>query len=144
LKLNTPANKRYEGFMHAINESGVEHILVETVLSELEKHEHRKMAIELLNEHPDIDGVFASSDMIAAKLIDVAKSFKKKVPKDIKIVGYDDVSIAALISPALTTIRQPIEQMGKLLVELIIKQIDGEVINIENILPVELIERKST
>lgn len=144
LILNTPANKRFEGFLAAVKENNMEYMVVETELSGFKNNNYREMAEKLLNEHPDVDGIFASSDLIAAIIADVAKTMKKKIPKELKIVGYDDISFAALINPPLTTIRQPIELMGQKLIEVIIKQINGDEINMENMLPVELIERKST
>ena len=98
----------------------------------------------LFRDYPDIDGVFASSDIIGATTVIVANSLGKKIPQDLKIIGYDDILNASLIVPALTTIKQPIEEMGKLAVELIIKQSEKEEISMEYILPIKLIERGTT
>lgn len=144
LELNTPANKRYKGFMDVVKEKNIEHVVVETRLNDFGNQEYKKIISDLFHEHPDIDGVFVSSDMIGATLISVSKSIKKKIPKDIKIVGYDDISIASLMVPSLTTIRQPIEEMGRLSIDLIVRQIEGKEISIENIMPITLIERKTT
>jgi len=62
----------------------------------------------------------------------------------LKIVGYDDISIASLIVPPLTTIRQPIEKIAQLAIDAIINQVNGKKVNAESILPIELIERKTT
>lgn len=144
LVLNTPANKRYQGFLDVVEEKNIEHVIVETKLNDFGNQEYKRIIDDLFHEHPDIDGVFVSSDFIGAKLINFLRSINKEIPKDIKIVGYDDISIASLIVPSLTTIRQPIEQMGQLAIELIIRQIEGEKISMENTLPITLIERKTT
>lgn len=144
LNLNTPANRRYEGFMAVAGESGVGHIVVESQFNDISGHDHNDMINILLAEHPDIDGVFASSDMIAAALINEARRRKKRIPQDIKIIGYDDIALASIIRPALTTVRQPKEEMGKRLIELLMKQIDEEEVLFENILPISLIERETT
>lgn len=144
LELDTPANKRCQGFLDVVRQNNIEHVVVETTLNDFGNPEYVKIIKELFEQHPDIDGVFVSSDMIGATLISVSKSLKKKIPKDIKIVGYDDISIASLIVPPLTTVRQPIEQIGKRAIELIVKKIEGEEVTIENMLPVTLIERKTT
>ncbi|MNP77027.1 Ribose operon repressor [compost metagenome] len=82
--------------------------------------------------------------MIAASLIQVGHEFNKKIPEDIKIVGYDDINIASLIVPPLTTIKQPIEDIGKLLIKVLIDKIENREVELENILPITLVERKTT
>lgn len=142
LSLNTPANKRYEAFSDVTKKLDIETTLIEIKLDTFDGY---KSKIEkLFRDYPDIDGVFASSDIIGATTVIVANSLGKKIPQDLKIIGYDDILNASLIVPALTTIKQPIEEMGKLAVELIIKQIEKEEISMEYILPIKLIERGTT
>ncbi|MDK2903039.1 MAG: LacI family transcriptional regulator, sucrose operon repressor [Clostridiales bacterium] len=144
LVLNTPANNRYKAFMDIVKEHNIENVVVETKLNVFDTDEYKKLIIKLFENHPDIDGVFASSDLIAATIINAAKEIGKEVPKDLKIVGYDDINIAKLIVPPLTTIRQPIEAMAQKIIEIILGQIEGKEVNRENILPITLIEREST
>ncbi len=61
-----------------------------------------------------------------------------------KIVGYDDINVANLVVPSLTTVRQPIKEIARKAIELILRQIDGEKVEKENILPITLIERETT
>lgn len=143
LILNTPANNRYKAFMDVVKEHNIENVVVETKLNVFDTDEYKKLIIKLFTDHPDIDGVFASSDLIAATIINAAREIGKEVPKDLKIVGYDDISIAKTIVPPLTTIRQPIEEMAKKTIEIILDQIDGEEVSIENVLPITLVERES-
>ncbi|AEF16978.1 transcriptional regulator, LacI family [Thermoanaerobacterium xylanolyticum LX-11] len=143
LVLNTPANNRYKAFMDVVKEHNIENVVVETKLNVFDTDEYKKLIIKLFTDHPDIDGVFASSDLIAATIINAAREIGKEVPKDLKIVGYDDISIAKTIVPPLTTIRQPIEEMAKKTIEIILDQIDGKEVSIENVLPITLVERES-
>ncbi|MEZ0536369.1 LacI family DNA-binding transcriptional regulator [Caldicellulosiruptoraceae bacterium PP1] len=143
LELNTPANKRYQGFLDVVKENNIDYVVVETRLNNFDQEEYKRIVIELLKRHPDIDGIFASSDMIAAVAISISELLKRKVPDNLKIVGYDDVKLASLTVPSITTIRQPIEQIAKLSIELILKQIEGEKVNIENVLPITLVERRT-
>ncbi|WP_434564375.1 LacI family DNA-binding transcriptional regulator [Thermoanaerobacterium thermosaccharolyticum] len=143
LILNTPANNRYKAFMDVVKENNIENVVVETKLNVFDTDEYKKLIIKLFTDHPDIDGVFASSDLIAATIINAAREIGKEVPKDLKIVGYDDISIAKTIVPPLTTIRQPIEEMAKKTIEIILDQIDGKEVSIENVLPITLVERES-
>lgn len=142
LELNTPANKRYQAFKDITKEKNIESIVIEEKLDNFEGY--KKMVFKLFQEHPDIDGVFASSDIIAASIINVAHCLGKKITDDLKIVGYDDISIASLIVPSLTTIKQPIKHMGKLAIKILIDQMEKKSVAIENILPIKLIERETT
>ena len=58
-------------------------------------------------DNPDVDGVFASSDVIGAYVLQACADLEIKVPQQLKIVGFDDVNIAQFTSPGLTTIHQP-------------------------------------
>lgn len=142
LELNTPANKRYEAFLDITKKRNIKSIVIQGNLDTFEGY--KKLVFNLFKETPTIDGVFASSDLIAASIINIASSLGKKIPDDLKIVGYDDINIASLIVPTLTTIRQPIEDIGKLAIEILINIMDEKPVDIENILPVKLIERMTT
>ncbi|MTI61719.1 MAG: LacI family transcriptional regulator [Firmicutes bacterium] len=144
LKLNLLANKRYEAFINTAKGRNVDFLNVETDINGFKIEEYEEMINNLFQKHPDIDGIFASSDLIAASIIKVCNRINKKVPDDVKIVGYDDVKVASLFVPQITTIRQPIEDMGKLVIELLAKLIDEKDVINDNILPVKLIERETT
>lgn len=144
ISLNTPANKRREAFISVATSRNVEYYITETKLNSFDLKEYEDVITALFKQHPDIDGIFASNDMIAASIIRLANILNKDIPRDLKVIGYDDISIASLLSPSLTTIRQPIDQMGQRAVEIIINQIKGKEYASENVLPVSLIEREST
>jgi LacI family sucrose operon transcriptional repressor len=144
LKLNLLANKRYKAFIDMAVDRNIEHITVQTDIKVFDISQYEKLIYNLFKDHPDIDGIFASSDIMAAYAIKVCSQFNKNIPDDIKIVGYDDVKIASLVIPQITTIKQPIEEMGKLAIELIVKQINDEKVLMENICPVTLVERYTT
>lgn len=78
----------------------------------------------LLDRHPDIDGVFAASDTMAAAAIGVISESGLRIPEDIAVVGYDDTTIAMSTSPMLTTVHQPIEEMGNAMAQLLLKRIE--------------------
>ena len=96
----------------------------------------------LLEQTPDLDAVFVVSDMMALSAIHMLRQQGRRVPDDVAVVGYDDLSIAELSQPPLTTIRQNIPLAGKLLAQNLIQYLrTGQVTN-ESI-PVELIIRQS-
>lgn len=98
--------------------------------------------MRLLNNSPDLDAVFINSDLMAIAAMDVIREQGRRVPEDVAIVGYDDLSIAEHSNPPLTTIRQNIPLAGKLLAQNLIQYLQtGTVTNVS--IPVELILRKS-
>jgi DNA-binding LacI/PurR family transcriptional regulator len=96
----------------------------------------------LLAAAPNVDAVFVNSDLMAISAMDAIREEGRRVPEDIAVVGYDDLSIAAHSNPPLTTIRQNIPYAGKLLAQNLIQYLQtGVVTNVS--IPVELIVRKS-
>lgn len=80
----------------------------------------------LLEKTPDIDAIVAANDMIALGAIRACQSLGRSVPRDIAVVGFDDIPLAQLCVPALTTLRQPTEQTAKDCVNLLLSRIRGE------------------
>jgi DNA-binding LacI/PurR family transcriptional regulator len=74
----------------------------------------------LLSRRPDVDAVFAASDLIAVGAIQSIREAGRRVPEDVAVVGFDDSPIAAMADPALTSVRQPIEEMGGEMTRLLI------------------------
>jgi LacI family sucrose operon transcriptional repressor len=142
LNLDMLANKRYEAFLVETVNNNIEYICVQTDIDVFDVDKYDELVRRMFIEYPDIDGVFVSGDVIALHVIKACREFKKRVPEDIKIVSYDDVRLASISS--LTTIRQPIDEISRLAVDLIIKQINNEPISYANILPVSLVERETT
>ena len=66
----------------------------------------------LLTPRPDIDAVFAASDLMAVGALQALREAGRRVPSDVAVVGYDDSQIAEMTDPPLTSVRQPIEEMG--------------------------------
>ncbi|NCC66262.1 MAG: LacI family transcriptional regulator, partial [Spirochaetia bacterium] len=65
----------------------------------------------ILNDEFQVDGIFASNDVIAAQVIQAATQKGVVIGKDLKLVGFDDIQLAAMLSPSLTTIHQPIKEL---------------------------------
>jgi LacI family transcriptional regulator len=89
--------------------------------------------------------IFASNDVMAMGAMDAARSRGLRIPEDVSIVGFDDIPQASLVYPALTTVRQPLEQMGRVAAQMLVdmlKEPDKGIDRVE--LPTELIARGST
>ena len=89
--------------------------------------------------------IFASNDVMAMGVMDAVRNRNLRIPDDISIVGFDDIPQSAMINPSLTTVQQPLEQMGRVATQMllgILKNPKKDVGRIE--LPTELIVRSST
>ncbi len=135
---NTASQERYEGYVMALKEYGIEvnDNLVKTGGIEIDGG--YKSVMELLKEGVKFDGVFAYNDLMAFGVLKALKEANIDVPKDVKIIGYDDIPYSALITPSLTTMRMKKATIGKLSLELLLKS--------ENtvVLKTDLIKREST
>ena len=133
---------RLHGYQAALQEAGkdVDETLIE--YGDFSNTSGAEAVKRLLEKAPDMDAVFVNSDLMAMAAMDAIRETGRRVPEDIAVVGYDDLSIAAHGNPPLTTIRQNIPQAGKLLAQNLIEFLQtGVVTNVS--LPVELIVRKS-
>lgn len=107
---------------------------------------------ELLERAPDIDAVFAASDLMALGAISAIQRSGRRVPEDIAVVGYDDIALAAESFPPLTTVHQDTVEQGRRMAAQLLDEIEGErAANGDGhphtvagvVLPVELVVRDS-
>ena len=139
-----PADNREKAFIDVCKKNNIDYYIKKYDLTTYEKKNYYDYIKNALIELKDIDGIFASSDLIAAQVIQVCNELKIRIPEDIQLVGFDDVDIATLTTPTITTIHQPIKEMASLAIELIINKNKNLDVIKNNILPVELIIRNST
>ncbi|MCT2536710.1 LacI family DNA-binding transcriptional regulator [Aquibacillus koreensis] len=138
------ANDRYQGFLEGIKTRKDQISLITKELNTSEIESMVEEVSEFLKINPTIDGIFASSDIIASTIIQACYRLKKAIPDDLKIIGYDGVELSTVITPPLTTISQPLEKLSELTIDLLIRQIKGEKVPFNNLLPVSLVERGTT
>jgi DNA-binding LacI/PurR family transcriptional regulator len=122
----TAAKQRLDGYLQAFRETGkvpAKGLICEGDYSLSSGMEH---TMSLLEKHPDVDGIFASNDLMAAGAVTVLQDMGKKVPEDVKVVGFDDALIAQTTRPALTTVRQDVVALGEAAGSLMIAQLNGE------------------
>jgi DNA-binding LacI/PurR family transcriptional regulator len=77
----------------------------------------------LLEREPELDAVFAASDLMAGGALRALKEAGRRVPEDVALVGFEDAPIAKQTEPPLTTVYQPVEEMGRRMAELLIARI---------------------
>ena len=92
--------------------------------------------------------VFASNDVQAMGVIEATRACGLHVPKDLSVIGFDDIPMAALSNPQLTTVHQPLQEMGKLATQMLLESINNSEEKVKKstskILPTELIIRETT
>jgi len=99
---------------------------------------------ELLRRAPDLDGVFASSDAIAAGAMDVLREHGRSIPGDVGIVGFDDSDWALRCQPALSTVRQPADLLGREAASVVLGLVNGTPpASLGTMLPTEIAWRDS-
>jgi DNA-binding LacI/PurR family transcriptional regulator len=132
---------RLNGFREALAVAQLDGSLVEQ--SDFTEAGGEAAMARLLDAHPDLDAVFAASDNMAVGALRTLKAAGRSVPSDVAVVGFDDQLIARLTDPPLTTVRQPIRQLGREMAKMLLGLIDGEQPS-PLILPTRLIVREST
>jgi DNA-binding LacI/PurR family transcriptional regulator len=99
-------------------------------------------ARRLLEARPDVDAIFAASDLAAFGVVRAVEATGRTVGGDVAVIGFDDIPAAAEQQPPLTTVRQPIPELGAAMTRLLLDRIDGrEDLSQVTVLPVELIRR---
>lgn len=116
---------RLEGFLEGLAEAGLtrDDALIGT--ADFTYEGGAAAMRRLLAAAPDLDAVFAASDLMAAGALSVLRAAGRSVPDDVALVGFDDSPLAAATEPPLTSVRQPIEEMGRELVRLLVASLEN-------------------
>ena len=139
-----PASRdRLAGFRAVLAEHGADLPDALVVEGDFTVEGGRQAMRVLLERCPDLDGVFAANDLMGVGAVQALVASGRAVPEDVALVGFDDVSIAAGASPALTTIRQPIEEMGRSMARMLLDVLDGRDHESSLVLPTRLVRRDS-
>lgn len=104
----------------------------------------RELINRIFYENRDVDGMFLSNDILATQCLAYALSQGYRIPDDIRIMGYDGIYITSLVYPVLTTVQQNFTKLAECAVDMAINLIEGKETPKEILIPVELIERKTT
>ncbi len=90
------------------------------------------------------DAVFAASDLMAVGALRVLREAGLRVPDDVALVGFDDSAVCRHTDPALTSVHQPVEEMGAVMADLLLARIAGQPVPRTTVLPTRLVVRAST
>lgn len=100
--------------------------------------------LSFMQEHPQIDGIFAINDFVALDVIEVLNRLGKSVPEDVQVIGYDGIRMAIERPYLVSTIQQPLEQMAQEAVKILLSVIEGRPHKLQSILPVDFVEGVTT
>ncbi|MEU6808254.1 LacI family DNA-binding transcriptional regulator [Streptomyces sp. NPDC046831] len=117
------AQRRVDGYRDALLDAGheVDDLLIEP--GDFTEEGGRRAMTRLLARRPDLDAVFAASDVTAAGARQVLREAGHRIPDDVALVGYDDSAIARHMDPPLSSVRQPIQEMGRAMIHLLQREI---------------------
>lgn len=143
--LETPANLRRNAYEDVMRANNLKPLTYEFPLKSTDEIVIN-IVKQILDDHPQVDAIFASDDLIASKVLREARKRNITISQDLKVIGYDGTETTRMLLPELSTVEQPIKEIAEKAVEIIIKQINGEEedIQLENILPVKLIDSETT
>lgn len=117
---------RIDGYRAALERAGIE---VDRELTRYGDFLHEggfAAAKELLARPDRPTAIFAGSDLQAMGVYEAARQAGLKIPGDLSVVGFDDLPLCQWMSPPLTTVRQPLEEMGRIAARTLLQQLDGE------------------
>jgi DNA-binding LacI/PurR family transcriptional regulator len=134
---------RYDGFKTAMDSAGIKVDPTLIAYGDFSDTSGATAILKLLEQGPDLDAVFVNSDLMAIAAMDALRTQGRRIPDDVAVVGFDDLSISEHSNPPLTTIRQNIPLAGRMLAQNLIKFLETGSITNETI-PVELVVRKSS
>ncbi|SNR58165.1 MULTISPECIES: LacI family DNA-binding transcriptional regulator [Hymenobacter] len=131
--------KRMQGYQHAMQEAGLEYSPHLVVQGQRDKAENVALIRQLLEEHPEVDGIFASVESLALSAYEACHEVGRRIPEDVKVVGFSNMAAAALLEPGLTTITQPAYEMGREAAKILFKAITKN----KPVLPAQSLELES-
>ncbi|MDW7674429.1 MAG: LacI family DNA-binding transcriptional regulator [Bacillota bacterium] len=137
------AADRLAGYKQALTEYGIPYDGSLVIYSDFTTEGAIPATKKLLSLDKRPTAIFAANDSMAYGVIHAARELKLNVPQDLAVVGYDDIELASIIDPPLTTIHQPRYEMGSMAVWTLIQQIEQKHIHTVNQFKTNLVIRES-
>lgn len=122
------ARSRTEGYHSAMEKAGIaiDQNLIASMGPDMDYDMAKAAAMHMLSLPDSPDAFFCISDVLATAAIKASIEMGKRVPEDVAVVGFDDIQLASIMNPSITTVRQPRAQIGSLATEMLIKLIEGK------------------
>ncbi|UCM91609.1 LacI family DNA-binding transcriptional regulator [Streptomyces marincola] len=135
------SRERHRGYREAMMLAGLEPC--DPVIGDFTEPGGAVAMAELLKRYPEADGVFAANDNMAAGALRTLRGAGRATPRDVAVVGFDDLDIARITEPPLTTVHQPVQALGRESARMLVGLIRGEQPT-SLVLPTRLVTRSST
>jgi LacI family transcriptional regulator len=136
---------RVDGYRHALEERGIRFDPALVRWGDFRHEGGFRWALELLGKRNRPTAVFAGSDQQALGVYEAARQRGLAIPTDLSVVGFDDLPLARWLPPPLTTVRQPLAEMGNIAAEMLTRLMEGRQLVSRRVeLATELVERQST
>jgi len=145
--INPTAIERKKGFEDAMRNLNINYSDKNIEYIENYTFDEGKIALDnFLKKNPEVDAIFcAAGDLVAMGVIKRAQEIGIKIPDDLAIIGYDDIMASKLLNPPLSSVRQPIEEIGKLAFDIAVDSMEGKIKEEKHItIEPELIIRSTT
>jgi len=134
--------RRYNGYANALGGKGLRIDPSLIVQGDFSRQSGRDLAPTLFAARPT--AIFASNDELAAGIIDAANAAGISIPGDISLAGFDDNAVARTVRPRLTSVRQPLEEMGEVACQMLVDRIRRSARgNQHKQVPFQIVERES-
>lgn len=142
---NSTVGNRLKGYYNAHRDNGVEINEKYVRYSDFTPYCGYHMTNEILDQMPEVTAIFTYNDHLAVSAYYAIQMKGLRIPDDISIVGYDNIELASLVKPALTTVEQPTYEIGKSAAELVVSRIRDSRKSAHHtvLLPTKLIVRNS-
>jgi LacI family transcriptional regulator len=136
--------ERLEGYKSALQKAGLQFDPKLVVDSDFKESGGASAMATLLAADPKLDAVFVANDVMAFGAMRALRSAGRRVPDDVAVVGFDDIPASAMTHPPLSTVRQPLYEMGRTAASMVMAAVRGESITKRIELPTSLVIRESS
>jgi alanine racemase len=137
--------RRMKGYISALQEVGlnIDDVGVDLIECASTARGGRRGFNAIWRKRPHPTAVVAMSDIIGAGLVQAARQAGIRVPDELSVIGFDDIPLAELVSPGLTTVSQPIRRKGKMAAAMLVDHINGNASPHHRVLPTKLVVRET-
>jgi DNA-binding LacI/PurR family transcriptional regulator len=134
---------RYAGYCQAHERAGLSPGSARTVPAHLTAETAYEAIRGFIGSGESCDAMFCATDVIAASALRALTASGRRVPRDVAVVGFDDIALAQHANPPLTTVRQDLQRGARLMVDLLLRRLAGE--DTPSVtMPAELVIRQSS